>query len=112
MTQLYPTCAPMFNNQVYQFWGVIWAITAVAGAVLLLRRRWRWLLSVNWGFGVCDLCAHACLLLVDQARQLPLRNCLRSLAQPTTSEELIVIGFKSVVFYTRPALTFDRRKRS
>jgi len=22
-----------FNNQVYQFWGVIWAITAVAGAV-------------------------------------------------------------------------------
>jgi len=42
--------------------GVIWAITAVAGAVLLLRRRWRWL-SVNLlGFGVCDLCAHACLL--------------------------------------------------
>jgi len=72
-------------------------ITAVAGAVLLLRQRWRWLLVLTcWGFGVCDLCAHACLL---PGRSSAAGNCLRSLAQPTTSEELIVIGFKSPVLY-------------
>jgi len=62
----------MFNNQVYQFWGVIWAITAVAGAVLLLRRRWRWLLSVNLlvlAFVIFVLTP--AYFLVDQARQLP-----------------------------------------
>jgi len=76
----------MFNNQVYQFWGVIWAITAVAGAVLL-RQRWRWLLSVNLlGFCVCDLCAH---VLTSWSIKLPLRNCLRDRSHSRTTKRRI-----------------------
>lgn len=93
--------------------GVIWAITAVAGAVLLLRHCGRWLLSVNLlGFlAFVIFVLTPAYFLVDQARQLPLRELsalARTAEQP--SEELIVIGFKkpSVVFYTQRAVTYIR----
>ncbi len=86
--------------------GVIWAITAVAGAVLLLRRRRRWLLSVNLlGFlAFVIFVLTPAYFLIDQARQVPLRELsaiARAAEQP--GEDLIVVGFKkpSVVFYTR-----------
>jgi 4-amino-4-deoxy-L-arabinose transferase-like glycosyltransferase len=90
---------------------VIWAITAVAGAVLLLRRRWRWFLSVNL-LGVVAFLIFVLTptyFLIDQARQLPLRELsaiARAVERP--GEDLIMIGFKkpSVVFYTQRSVIF------
>lgn len=90
---------------------VIWAITAVAGAVLLLRRRWRWFLSINLlGFvAFLIFVLTPTYFLIDQARQLPLRELsaiARAVERP--GEDLIMIGFKkpTVVFYTQKSVTY------
>lgn len=95
----------------------IWAITAVVSAVLLLRRRWRWLLSVNLlGFvAFLIFVVTPAYFLIDEARQLPLRQLsaiARAVEQP--GEDLIVIGFKkpSVVFYTQRPVTYVRNTRN
>lgn len=89
----------------------IWAITAVAGAVLLLRRQGRWLMGVNL---VAFLAFLIFVLtpgyfLMDRARQLPLRQ-LSALAiqERQPGEELMMIGFPkpSVVFYTQHHVTY------
>jgi 4-amino-4-deoxy-L-arabinose transferase-like glycosyltransferase len=93
--------------------GVIWVITAVAGAVLLLRRQWRWLLSVNLlGFvAFLIFVLTPAYFLMDRARQMPLRELgaiTRAAKQP--GEELIAVGFKrpSIVFYTQRPVTYIR----
>lgn len=85
---------------------IIWGITAVAVAVLLWQRRWRGMLGINLlGFvAFVIFVLMPTYFLIDQARQLPLRE-LSSVAvqvqQP--GEPLIAIGFKkpSIVFYTQ-----------
>ena len=91
--------------------GVIWAIGALAGAVVLLRRQWGWLLSVNLlGFlAFVIFVLTPTYFLIDQARQLPLRELsalIRTVQQP--GEELIMVGFKkpSLVFYTQRPVTY------
>lgn len=91
--------------------GVIWAITALAGAVLLLRRQWRWLWSVNLlGFvAFVIFVLTPAYFLVDQARQLPLRELSAIAAKvEQPGEDLIMIGFKkpSVVFYSQRHVTY------
>ena len=93
--------------------GIIWAITAVAGAVLLLRRRWRGFLSVNLLGFVAFLIfgLMPAYFLLDQVRQMPLRelSAIARAAEPP-GEDLIMIGFKkpSVVFYTQRPVTYIR----
>lgn len=90
---------------------VIWGLTALIGAGLLLRHRGRWLWSVNLvGFiAFVIFVLTPAYFLVDQARQLPLRELSAiadQAAQP--SEDLIMIGFKkpSVVFYAQRSVTY------
>lgn len=91
--------------------GVIWVITALVGAVLLLRRRWRWLWSANLlGFvAFLIFVLTPAYFLVDQARQLPLRE-LSAIASKLdqSGEDLIMIGFEkpSVVFYSQRPVTY------
>jgi 4-amino-4-deoxy-L-arabinose transferase-like glycosyltransferase len=91
--------------------GVIWAITALVVAVLLLRRQWHWLWSVNLlGFmAFLIFVLTPAYFLVDQARQLPLRE-LSAIASKVDQpgEELIMIGFQkpSVVFYSQRPVTY------
>lgn len=95
----------------------IWAITAVASAVLLLRHRWRWLLSVNLlGFvAFLIFVVTPAYFLIDEARQLPLRQ-LSAIARAAEKpgEDLIMVGFKkpSVVFYTHRTVTYIRNTRN
>lgn len=98
---------------------LIWGATAMFTGVLLLRRSWwRWLWSVNLvGFIAFLILALIPLTsLIDQARQLPLRQ-LSAIAveMEQSGEELIMIGFEkpSVVFYTqKPVNYFSRQKKA
>jgi 4-amino-4-deoxy-L-arabinose transferase-like glycosyltransferase len=91
--------------------GFIWAITALVVAVLLLRRQWRWLWSINLlGFmAFLIFVLTPVYFLVDQARQQPLRELsliAAKVEQP--GEDLIMIGFPkpSVVFYSQRPVTY------
>ena len=91
--------------------GVIWLLCAVVLAALLVRRRYQPVLMVNvLGFAAFMVFVLTpCLFLIDQERQLPLRQ-LSAIAVQTQkpSEELVMVGFKkpTVVFYTRRPVTY------
>jgi 4-amino-4-deoxy-L-arabinose transferase-like glycosyltransferase len=86
--------------------GVIWLLCAVVLAALLVRRRYQPVLMVNvLGFAAFMVFVLTpCLFLIDQERQLPLRQLSAIAVQAQKpSEELVMVGFKkpTVVFYTR-----------
>ncbi|MGF1491895.1 MAG: ArnT family glycosyltransferase [Microcoleaceae cyanobacterium] len=92
--------------------GVIWLIAAVGVTVLFRdRSQWRWILIVNLtGFLVFFVGVfHPALFLIDQMRQLPLREI--STLVPTVkrpNEEILMVGFKkpSVAFYSQQSIQF------
>jgi 4-amino-4-deoxy-L-arabinose transferase-like glycosyltransferase len=98
--------------------GIVWGATAVAAAVLLRQpQHWRWLGSVN----LVGLIAFYIFvftptyLLIDQARQMPLRELAaieREVRQP--SEELLMVGYEkpSLVFYTQHPVKFFKQTSS
>lgn len=91
--------------------GIIWTITAFMGLVLLLCRKSRWLWSVNLlGFvAFLIFVLTPAYFLVDQARQLPLRELAAIAAKADQpGEDLIMVGFEkpSVVFYSHRAVTY------
>ena len=108
--------APNFPQQLQQLnlpmlGGVIWLLTAVIIAVLLLRRLWLPIIGVNLlgltAFLIVVLTP--ALFLVDHERQLPLRELSAIAVQAKQpNEELIMVGFKkpTVVFYTHKNVTF------
>lgn len=86
--------------------GVLWLLCAVVLAALLVRRRYQPVLMVNvLGFAAFMVFVLTpCLFLIDQERQLPLRQLSAIAVQAQKpSEELVMVGFKkpTVVFYTR-----------
>ncbi|WP_026733753.1 ArnT family glycosyltransferase [Fischerella sp. PCC 9605] len=108
--------APQFRQLLQQsgltaLGGIIWLVCAVILATLLLRRRWRFLIGVNMVAFAAFLIfvLTPALFLVDQERQLPLRE-LSAIAVQTQKpgEELVMVGFKkpTVVFYTQRPVTF------
>ncbi len=85
---------------------IIWGMTAVAVAILLWYRQWRGLLGVNLlGFvAFLIVVLMPTYFLIDQARQLPLRELSAIAVQAQQpGEPTIMVGFKkpSVVFYTQ-----------
>jgi 4-amino-4-deoxy-L-arabinose transferase-like glycosyltransferase len=114
-----PNLRQMLRDSGLPVWaGVIWAATALAAALLLIRRQWRWLWSVNLvGFvAFVVFVITPAYLLMDQARQLPLRELSAIVTQvQQPGEELIMIGFEkpTVVFYTqRPVRYFDKATKA
>jgi len=119
----YDPAAPDLSERLQQSglpWqgALIWGTTAVMAGLLLLRRRWwRWLWGVNFvgflAFVVFVLTPAS--FLVDQARQLPLRQLSLLAAQlEQPQEELLMIGFKkpSVVFYSQKPVNYFSRQTS
>ncbi|MBW4501284.1 MAG: glycosyltransferase family 39 protein [Scytonema hyalinum WJT4-NPBG1] len=91
--------------------GVIWLLCAVVLAALLVRRRYQPVLMVNvLGFAAFMVFVLTpCLFLIDQERQLPLRQLSAIAVQAQKpSEELVMVGFKkpTVVFYTRRTVKY------
>lgn len=91
--------------------GVLWLLCAVVLAALLVRRRYQPMLMVNvLGFAAFMVFVLTpCLFLIDQERQLPLRELSAIAVQAQKpNEELVMVGFKkpTVVFYTRRPVTY------
>jgi 4-amino-4-deoxy-L-arabinose transferase-like glycosyltransferase len=108
--------APQFRQLLQQsglttLGGVIWLVCAVVLAVVILRRRWRLLIGVNllaFALSLIFVLTPA-LFLIDQERQLPLRE-LSAIAVQThkPGEELVMVGFKkpTVVFYSQRPVNY------
>ncbi|WP_017317014.1 ArnT family glycosyltransferase [Mastigocladopsis repens] len=91
--------------------GVIWLLCAVLLAAILMRRRYQPVLMVNvLGFAAfLVFVLTPCLFLMDQERQLPLRELSATIVQAQRpSEEVVMVGFKkpTVVFYTHRHVTY------
>lgn len=92
----------------------IWLLALVAGAGLLLKRRDRWLWSVNLvAFTAFILLSILpALQLADQVRQQPLREiAATAIAAQQPGESLYMVGFMkpSLVFYTQQPVTYIER---
>lgn len=96
--------------------GVIWAIAALVGTLLLIQRQGKWL----WGVNVVAVGAFVivsvmpALTVVDAQRQLPLRNLAATIVQQHQPKEpLIMVGFQkpSLVFYAQRPIDFISRSQ-
>ena len=91
--------------------GIIWALTALGLAIVLIKRYWH----LVWGINLVGFIAFIIFVitpayfLMDQTRQLPLRE-LAALSNQVKKpgEELIMIGFKkpSLVFYSQRQVNY------
>ncbi|AFZ12564.1 glycosyl transferase family 39 [Crinalium epipsammum PCC 9333] len=91
--------------------GIIWALTAVGLAIVLIKRYWH----LVWGINLVGFIAFIIFVitpayfLMDHTRQLPLRE-LAALSNQVEKpgEELIMIGFKkpSLVFYSHQRVNY------
>ncbi|WP_066425291.1 glycosyltransferase family 39 protein [Anabaena sp. 4-3] len=108
--------APNFN-QLLQDSGIpaiggwLWLFFAVVIAGLILCRYWYSIIGVNLlGFvAFLIIVLMPALLLMDQERQLPLRQLSADVVQfQQPNEEILMVGFKkpSIVFYSHKQVTF------
>ncbi|MDZ8054883.1 MAG: ArnT family glycosyltransferase [Aulosira sp. ZfuVER01] len=91
--------------------GMIWLLCAIVIAASILIRRWQWIISANLlGFiAFFIIVLMPALLVMDQQRQLPLRELSATIVQvQQPNEELVMLGFKkpSVVFYSHKHVTY------
>lgn len=108
--------APNFNQILQksglpEIGGWIWLVFAVIVAGSILSRQWHTIIGVNLlGFVAFFIfILMPSLLLVDQERQLPLRDLSAAVVQfQKPQEEIIMVGFKkpSVVFYSHKQIRF------
>ncbi|BAY25065.1 glycosyl transferase family protein [Calothrix sp. NIES-2100] len=106
----YDPAAPNLYNSIQELGlpvlgGLIWLLTAIFIAAFILTRRWQWIINANLlGFiAFFIVVLMPALLVMDQQRQLPLRELsvlVSKIKQP--NEEVVMLGFKkpSVVFYS------------
>ncbi len=91
--------------------GTIWLISALVIAALILSHRWHLIIWVNLlGFAIfLAVTLTPALFLMDQERQLPLRELSAIAVQAQQpNEEFLMVGFKkpSVVFYTHKRVKY------
>lgn len=100
------------QSAVHLWGGSIWAIAGIICLILLRKRvNWRWIICVNLvafiAFTIFFL--NPTYFLMDETRQLPLRQLSELVTQVRQPEEqLMMIGFKkpSVAFYTQQKVGF------
>ncbi|MBD2291919.1 glycosyltransferase family 39 protein [Anabaena sphaerica FACHB-251] len=91
--------------------GIIWLVAAIVIAALILSHRFRPIIAVNVvGFvAFLALVLMPALFLMDEQRQLPLRQ-LSAIAvqEKQPNEELVMVGFKkpTVTFYTQKTVKY------
>lgn len=99
------------DSQIMVWSAGLWGLTAIAGLILLLRHQARWLWLVN-GIGVMVFIifiAMPAFFLVDEQRQLPLRQISATIVKTHRPQEpIVMLGFKkpSVVFYTQKPVKY------
>lgn len=94
-----------------QIGGAIWLLAALIGLVLLLRRQGRWLWAIN-GLACLMfmiLAALPTMTVLDNQRQLPLRQLAETIVQVQKPQEtVLMVGYRkpSLVFYTHRSITY------
>jgi hypothetical protein len=85
--------------------GTLWAIALAASVLCILwRSNVLWLVNAIAFLFFIGIVLHPVVSIVDQERQLPLRELAKTaVAERKANEELIMIGFRkpSLVFYTQ-----------
>jgi len=99
------------NSGIAELGGFIWLLSAISVAFLLITRRWRGIIGANLlGFvAFLIVVLMPAMFLMDQERQMPLRQISAVVAQvKQPNEELLMVGFKkpSVVFYSHQQVNF------
>ncbi len=94
--------------------GLILITTAILMGIILIKKQNSWIWSANFiGLVACLIFTiNPMMFLVDQERQLPLRQLAQTIVQVRQpGEEIIMISFEkpSLVFYTRQQVAFFRR---
>lgn len=97
--------------------GGIWTLTGIISLILLWQKREQWLLGLNVIAFMAFLifAVTPTYQLLDQHRQLPLRELATRVTQEKRpGEELVMIGFPkpSLVFYTQGEVTYYRLSRA
>jgi 4-amino-4-deoxy-L-arabinose transferase-like glycosyltransferase len=99
------------DSNLTQLGGYIWLLSAVSVSFLLITRRWQRIMIANLlGFtAFLIVVLMPAVFLMDQERQLPLREIsavVANVKQP--NEEILMVGFRkpSVVFYSQQQVTF------
>jgi 4-amino-4-deoxy-L-arabinose transferase-like glycosyltransferase len=112
----YDPAAPNLYNRMQELGlpimgGLIWLLTAIFIAACILTRRWQGIINANLlGFiAFFIVVLTPALLLMDQQRQLPLRELSVAISQvKQPNEEIVMLGFKkpSVVFYSHQQVKY------
>jgi 4-amino-4-deoxy-L-arabinose transferase-like glycosyltransferase len=107
-----PNLADRIRESNVMLWSaIVWGLAALAGILLLLRRRLNWLWSVNL-IGIAAFILVGLLpagKVVDAERQLPLRQLSETIVQvQQPNEPIAMIGFSkpSIVFYMQRPVVF------
>ncbi|MBD2203509.1 glycosyltransferase family 39 protein [Calothrix sp. FACHB-1219] len=106
----YDPAAPNLYNRIQELGlpvlgGIIWLLTAIFIAACIINRSWQGIINANLlGFiAFFIVVLMPALLVMDQQRQLPLRELSVMVSQvKQPNEEVIMLGFKkpTVVFYS------------
>ena len=94
--------------------GLILITTAIVIGFFVIKKQNSWVWSANFiGLVACLIFTiNPIMFLVDQERQLPLRQLAQTIIQARQpGEEIIMVSFEkpSLVFYTRQQVKFFRR---
>ena len=94
--------------------GIIWIATTIVIGFMFRKKHISWIWSANFiGLIACLIFTiNPMMFLVDQERQLPLRQLAEKIIQvKQPGEEIIMISFEkpSLVFYTQEPVAFFRR---
>jgi 4-amino-4-deoxy-L-arabinose transferase-like glycosyltransferase len=103
--------AQMEKSGILLFGGIAWLISTFIAAILILSHRYRQIITINLvGFiAFIALALMPAVLIMDQQRQLPLRELSALIVESKQpNEELIMVGFKkpTVTFYTHQNVNY------
>ncbi len=103
--------AQMEKSGILKFGGIIWLLSTVISASLILSHRYRQIITINLvGFiAFIAIVLMPAVLIMDQQRQLPLRELSALIVESKQpNEELIMVGFKkpTVTFYTHQNVNY------
>ncbi|MTJ54779.1 glycosyltransferase family 39 protein [Anabaena sp. UHCC 0253] len=101
----------MEKSGILKFGGIIWLLSAIITASLILSYRYRQIITINLvGFiAFIAIALMPAVSIMDQQRQLPLRELSTLIVESKQpNEEVIMVGFKkpTVTFYTQQLINY------
>ncbi|MEY3223805.1 MAG: hypothetical protein RLZZ203_2664, partial [Cyanobacteriota bacterium] len=108
--------AQMANSGVLKFGGMIWLLSTIILAIVILTHHYRQIMIINLvGFiAFMAIALIPAVTIMDQQRQLPLRQLSAIILESKQpNEELIMVGFKkpTVTFYTQRKINYISSSR-